>query len=235
MSEPISLMAFFGASKGVVGISIRIAKSLKLIESIESKVDLLTQVEFNTAWKTLIQACNSSSSDEQKSFIINDARDSFTKATCLEKRERLFYTYLGLAICHYLTDDINNVKTALIEATKVSIYKDFYQQTRDSYLGFNKYGINTVINSYNPVNMVNLIKGLFAYPLLKVQKIEIQIYNKSKSDSTHHILRKINAEEKIITLITKANQPSVVFTTLESNSLELINLQKQCIEIITNI
>ncbi|ODH02427.1 hypothetical protein A4S05_24480 [Nostoc sp. KVJ20] len=97
MSEPISLTAlFFGASKGVVGISIRIAKSLKLIESIESKVDLLTQVEFNAAWKTLLQACNSSSYDEQKSILINDARDSFTKANCFEKGERLFYTYLGL-------------------------------------------------------------------------------------------------------------------------------------------
>ncbi|MBE8971365.1 hypothetical protein IQ277_35810, partial [Nostocales cyanobacterium LEGE 12452] len=126
MSEPISLTALFGASKGVVAISIRIAKFLKLIESIESKVDHLMQVEFNAAWKTLLQVCNSSSSDEQKFF---DARDSFTKATCLEKGERLFYTYLGLAICHYLIDDISNVKIALLEATKVSIYKNMYQQT----------------------------------------------------------------------------------------------------------
>ncbi|MBE8969819.1 hypothetical protein IQ277_27450 [Nostocales cyanobacterium LEGE 12452] len=83
--------------------------------------------------------------------------------------------------------------------------------------------------------MVNLIKGIFSYPLLKIQKIEIQKYNKSKSDLIHHILRKINAEEKIITLVRKVNQPSVVFTSLESKSLELINLQKQCLKIITNI
>ncbi|MHC0068133.1 hypothetical protein ACWATR_35475 [Nostoc sp. UIC 10890] len=235
MSEPITLTALFGASKATADISIRIAKSLKLIESIESKVDLLTQVEFNAAWKTLLQACNSSSSDEQKSVLINNARESFTNATCLEKGERLFYTYLGLAICHYLLDDVNNVKTALIEATKVSIYKDIYQQRRDSYLGFNKYGINSIINSYNPVNMLNLIKGIFAYPLLLAQKTEIQKYNKSKSDLIDHILRKINAEQQMIIMVTRTNQPSVIFTSLESKSLELINLQKQCIKIISNI
>jgi hypothetical protein len=235
MSEPISLTVLFGVSKATADISIRIAKSLKLIESIESKIDLLTQVEFNAAWKTLLQACNSSSLDEQKSVLINNARESFTKATCLEKGERLFYTYLGLAICHYLLDDMNNVKTALLEAAKVSIYKDIYIQERDLSLGFNKYGINSIINSYNPVNMLNLIKGIFAYPLLLGQKTEIQKYNKSKSDLITHILKKINAEQQMITLVTKANQPSVVFTSLESKSLELINLQKQCLEIITNI
>jgi hypothetical protein len=235
MSEPISLTVLFGASKGFIDISIRLAKALKLIESIESQLDLLTQVEFNAAWKTLFQACNSSSSDEQKSVLINNARIGFTKATCLEKGERLFYTYLGLAICDYLLDDMNNVKTALIEATKISIYKDIYQQERDLSLGFNKYGINSIINSYNPANMLNLIKGIFAYPLLVAHKTEIKKYNKSKSDLITHILKKINAEQQMIIMVTKANQPSVVFTTLESKSLELINLQKQCLEIIANI
>jgi hypothetical protein len=55
MTEPISLTAFFGASKTTVDISIRLAKSLKLIASIESKLDLLMQVKFNAAWKTLIR------------------------------------------------------------------------------------------------------------------------------------------------------------------------------------
>ncbi|MHC5676362.1 hypothetical protein [Nostoc sp.] len=90
MSEPISLTALFGASKATVDISIKMAKALKLIESIESKLDLLMQVEFDAAWKTLVQGCNSSSSDEQKSILINDARDSFTKATCLEKESDFF-------------------------------------------------------------------------------------------------------------------------------------------------
>ncbi|MHC5676363.1 hypothetical protein [Nostoc sp.] len=81
--------------------------------------------------------------------------------------------------------------------------------------------------------MLNLI--IFAYPLFLVQKTEVQTYNKSKSDLIHHILKKINAEEQIITMVTKANQPSVLFINLESKSLELINLQKQFLEIITNI
>ncbi|OYE01930.1 hypothetical protein [Nostoc sp. 'Peltigera membranacea cyanobiont' 232] len=112
MSEPITLTALFGACKATADISIKLAKALKLTESIESRLDCLIQVEFNAARKTLLEACNSSSSDEQKSVLINDARKSFTKATDLEKGERLFYAYLGLAICHYLLDDINNVKTA---------------------------------------------------------------------------------------------------------------------------
>lgn len=69
MTEPISLTALFGASKATVDISIKLAKSLKLIESIESKLDLLMQVEFNAAWKTLIQACNSSASKQQRDIF----------------------------------------------------------------------------------------------------------------------------------------------------------------------
>lgn len=232
MSEPISLTALFGASKGVVGISIRIAKSLKLIESIESKVDLLMQVEFDAAWEILVQGCNSSASEQQRNILINDARRGFTKATKFEKGERLFYAYLGLAICHDLLDDINNVKPALIEATKISIYKDIYQQDINLYLGFNKYGVSSIANSYNPAYILNLIKGISAYPLLLAQRLEIQRSNKSKSNLIGDISKKINIEEKMIIRVTKANQPSVVFKKLESKSLELINLQKQCLEII---
>ena len=57
MTEPISLTTLttlFGTSKGIVEISIRLAKALKLIESLESRLDCLMQVEFNAGWKTLI-------------------------------------------------------------------------------------------------------------------------------------------------------------------------------------
>ena len=233
MSEPISLTALFGVSKATVDISIKMAKALKLIESIESTLDLLMQVEFDTAWKTLVQGCNSSASEQQRNILINDARHDFTKATKFEKGERLFYAHLGLAICHYLLGDINNVKTALRETTKISIYKDIYQQETNSSIGFNKYIFSSIRNGYNPAYMLNLIKGISAYPLLLSQKTEIQRYNKFQSDLIHDIYKKINAEEKIINMVTKANQPSVVFKNLESKSLELIKLQKKCLEIIT--
>lgn len=115
---------------------------------------------------------------------------------------------------------------------KISIYKDIYQQETDSSLGFNNYTFSSIRNGYNPAYMLNLIKGISAYPLLLAQKTEIQRYNKYQSDLIPDIYKKINAE-KIITMVTKTNQPSVVFKNLESKSLELIKLQKKCLEIIT--
>jgi hypothetical protein len=235
MTEPISLTALFGASKGVLDVSIKIAKALELIESLESKLALLTQVDFNAAWKTLLQACNSSSSDEQQSILLNDARKSFTKATCFEKGERLFYAYLGLAICHFLLNDINNVESALIEATKISIYKDIYQKTMDLSFGLNKYSMSSFISIYHPMNWLNVIRYVPEIPSVLVQKKEIKKYNKSKSDSIYDIYKKINAEEKMIIIVTKVNQPSSAFKNLELTSLNLINLQKECLEIITNL
>ncbi|MBW4558204.1 MAG: hypothetical protein KME59_20185 [Trichormus sp. ATA11-4-KO1] len=235
MSEPISLTVFFGASKGIFDISIRLAQAFKLIESIESKIDQLIEVDFNAAWKTLLQAYNSSSSNKQKSVLVHDARTGFTKATCLEKGERLFYAYLGLAICHNLLNDNNNVKTALLEAAKVSIYNDIYRQERNSSLGFNKYVFNSFINNYNPETTLNIVKSILSYPLILEQKKEIKKYNKSKSNLINDIYKKINAEEKMIIWETETNQPSDLFKNLESKLLGLISLQKECLEIINEL
>ncbi|MEA5553274.1 hypothetical protein VB713_20245 [Anabaena cylindrica UHCC 0172] len=235
MSDPITLTTFFGISKAGGDIFIKISQALGLIESIESKLDCLMQVEFNAAWKTLIQACNSSALEQQRDILINDARNGFNKATCIQKGEKLFSAYLGLAICHYLLNDMNNVKAALLEATKISIYSDIYLQERDSSFGFNKYGVDSAIKSYNHVYILNLIKGIFAYPLVSAQTKEIKKYNKFKTNSVRDIAKKINAERKIITLVTKAEQPSDVFKRLETKALELIRLQKECLEIVINI
>jgi hypothetical protein len=235
MSDPISLTTFFAISKAGGDIFIKISKALGLIESIESKLDCLMQVEFNAAWKTLIQACNSSALPQQRDILINDARNGFTKATCSQKGEKLFSAYLGLAICHYLLDDMNNVKTALLEATKISIYKDIFLEERDSAFGFNKYGVDSLKNSYNPENILNLIKGTLEYSLFLEQKAEIEKYNKYKGDSITDISQKIDAEEKMIIMVTKAYLSSDLFRALESKSLELIRLQKEFLEIINNI
>ncbi|MFN6475268.1 hypothetical protein [Nostoc sp. DedQUE07] len=235
MSEPISLTALFGGSKGFIDISIKLARALKLIESIESQLDLLTQVEFNAAWKTLFQACNSSSFDEQKSALINDARTGFTKATCLEKNERLFYAHVGLAICHYLLNDINNAKIALIGVAKISIYEDIYLKKTESSLGFNKYSLSFYTNIYHPVSWLNIITAIPELPLFLAQKQEIRKYNKFKNNLVGDIYKKINSEESVIITIAKINQPSDAFKTLKSQLLELIKLQKQCLEIVTNI
>lgn len=235
MTEPISLSAFFAVSKAGIDISVKIAKALKLIESIESKLDLLMQVELNAAWKTLVEACNSSSSYQQQSVLINEARAGFTKAIFLEEGERLLYAHLGLAICHYLLDDLNNVRTALIEFTKISVYKEVYQTEINLRFGLNKYNFHTLINSYNPKSILNLLKAILEYKLFLAQKIEIQKYNKFPSNSLSKIFKKINAEEQMIAMVTKANQPSLVFEDLEGKSLYLTNLQKESLKIASNI
>ncbi|MBE9054149.1 hypothetical protein IQ243_27910 [Nostocales cyanobacterium LEGE 11386] len=235
MSEPISLTSIFGASKGIIDISIRLAKAFKLIESIESKLDLLMQVEFNAAWKTLIQAHNSSSSDEQKFKLVHDARTGFTKATYLEKGERLFYAYLGLAICYYLLNDNNNVKATLIEVAKISIYEDIYLNQIQSMFGLNKYTLNSYIGIYHPMNWLNIIKSIPETPSFLAHKKEIKKYYKFKNNLIDDISKKIQAEMSVIVMITKINQPSTAFKELELQSLDLIKLQKESLEIITNI
>jgi hypothetical protein len=82
MSDPITLTTFFGISKAGGDIFIKISKALGLIESIESKLDCLMQVEFNAAWKTLIQACNSSALEQQRDILIIGL---WTKKKCSRK------------------------------------------------------------------------------------------------------------------------------------------------------
>ncbi|EKE96548.1 hypothetical protein [Tolypothrix sp. PCC 7601] len=158
MVEPISITALFGYAKGISDISIKIAQALKIVDSIESRLELLIQVELNAALKTLRQALNSSS--QQQILLINDARDGFTKATCIEKQERLFYAYLGLGICHYLLKDVNNLKMAFIELGRISISEDFYIKKIDSYQGFNKYSLAMFISSFNLAKALPLIRSL---------------------------------------------------------------------------
>ncbi|MHC5739978.1 hypothetical protein [Nostoc sp.] len=40
MVEPISVTAFFGSAKGISDISIKLAKALKIVDSIESRLHL---------------------------------------------------------------------------------------------------------------------------------------------------------------------------------------------------
>jgi hypothetical protein len=229
MVEPISITALFGYTKGFSDISIKIAQTLKIVDSIESRLELLIQVELNAALKTLRQALNSSS--QQQILLINDARDGFTKATCIEKQERLFYAYLGLGICHYLLEDVNNLKMAFIELGRISISEDFYIKKLDSYQGFNKYSLAMLISSFNLAKALPLIRSL---PEIWSYRKNIKTFKnngKYKNDlSIDDLLRKVEIEENKFLSIKQFDNTEIII-----KSLELINIQKQCLEIASRL
>ena len=225
MVEPIFVTALFGAAKVIPDFSIKIAKALKLVDSIESRLELLIQLEFNAAWKTLRQALNSSS--EQQIILINEARKSFTNATCLEKQDRLFYAYLGLGICHYLLDDINNLKIAFIEIGKISISEDIFIKQLDSYQGFNKHSVAIFLSSFNVLKALHVIKII---PDILSYRNSIKSFKnngKYKNDlSIDELIIKVETEEKKFLSLKKIDNTEIIL-----RSLELINIQKECLEI----
>ena len=105
---------------GVIVSGLSLAKSIAeffgLIESVTNqKLDSLIQAEFGAGLSLLEQATQSK--NEQIS-LLREARNCFTKATVLEKNERLFFSYLGLAACHHHLGDEVNAKRALRELLK---------------------------------------------------------------------------------------------------------------------
>jgi tetratricopeptide (TPR) repeat protein len=93
-----------------VGIAKCIGEYLGIVESINSKIDRLSQSEFEAGIRALNQAGKSSS--EQK-VLLREARSRLNKAISLETNERLALAYLGLSLCHYHLKDYSNAKDAL--------------------------------------------------------------------------------------------------------------------------
>lgn len=108
---------------GVIISGLSLAKSVAeffgLIESVTNqKLDSLIQAEFGAGLSLLEQATQSR--NEQIS-LLREARNCFTKATVLEKNERLVLSYLGLAACHHHLGDRENAKRALKELLKTEV------------------------------------------------------------------------------------------------------------------
>ena len=103
--------------------SIDLAKALAgymgLIESIDAKLDRLSGSELEAGLRTLKQAA--SSTDTETEHLLRDARLFFNKSISLEKDERLFIAYAGLAICHSNLKDNANLKDAVMSACQVDI------------------------------------------------------------------------------------------------------------------
>ena len=131
-----------------VSIAKCIGEYLGIMESINFKIDRLTQSEFEAGIRALNQASKSSS--EQK-VLLRESRSRFNKAISLETNERLALAYLGLSLCHYHLKDYSNAKDALQDllniefkypvkssakffADSMPYFEDFFQPTRNPYL-----------------------------------------------------------------------------------------------------
>lgn len=82
-----------------------LAAYLGIVETIDGKIDRLSQSEFDAGLRALKQAKNS---DLEMKPLLREARARFNKAISIEQWERLALAHLGLAICHFHLGDKKN-------------------------------------------------------------------------------------------------------------------------------
>lgn len=87
-----------------------LAAYLRIVETIDGKIDRLSQSEFDAGLRALNQAKNS---DLETKSLLRESRARFNKAISIEQWERLALAHLGLAICHFHLGDKKNSIEAL--------------------------------------------------------------------------------------------------------------------------
>ena len=111
---------------GLIFSTAKIASSIAaltgIIDSVDAKIDRLSQADLSAALRSLEQA---SISEQEKDSLLREARSSFNRAIGLEKNFRKAVTYLGLSLVHYHLKDNTNHQQALekllLEAPNVSV------------------------------------------------------------------------------------------------------------------
>jgi hypothetical protein len=106
-----------------VGLAQSIAELTGLMESIETKIDKLSQSELAAALRNLDQAY---SSRGEGNSLLREARSCFNKALGLESGYRRGVAYVGLALCHSHLNDQDNCKKALTELLAVIPIPSFF-------------------------------------------------------------------------------------------------------------
>ncbi|NEQ73436.1 MAG: hypothetical protein F6K23_10365 [Okeania sp. SIO2C9] len=103
-------------------IALSIAALTGIIDSVDAKIDRLSQADLSAALRSLEQA---SISEQEKDSLLREARSSFNRAIGLEKNFRKAVAYLGLSLVHYHLKDNTNHQQALekllLEAPNVSV------------------------------------------------------------------------------------------------------------------
>ena len=104
---------------------------------IKSDVQLLMHMYFKSAIENLNYALTASG-ENQKEYLIQ-ARNRFIDATTIEKNENLILSYIGLALCQALTNDMENSTKALNKIRNVYIsLPDDYEEL-SSMMRYNKW------------------------------------------------------------------------------------------------
>ena len=104
------LIAAIGLAKEGLSLAEAVAGLLGLVESIDEKIDALTESELKAGILELDQAINSTSETQS---LLRSARGHFNKAIHLEKGSKLCLAHLGLALCHRFLGDTANATRAL--------------------------------------------------------------------------------------------------------------------------
>ena len=97
-------------------LAVSIASYLKIIESVDKKVDKLISKEYNSAMQMLEQVRYVSNPTIYSGILVG-AINHFNQAISLEKRERLLLSHLGLMMCYFY---LGETKALLMTQKKVS-------------------------------------------------------------------------------------------------------------------
>lgn len=87
---------------------------------IKNDVQSLMHMYFKSACENLNYALTAS--DENQKEYLRQARNRFIDAITIEKNENLIFSYIGLALCQVLTNDIDNSAKTISKIRNVYIY-----------------------------------------------------------------------------------------------------------------
>jgi|CXWL01.1.fsa_nt_gi tetratricopeptide (TPR) repeat protein len=110
-------MVDIGTIVSGVGLARSFAELMGLIETLQGKIDRLSQSELAAGLRNLDQACSSKAEAES---LIREARSCFNKAIGLESGYRQGIAYLGLSLCHSYLDDHQNSIQAMRELLRLA-------------------------------------------------------------------------------------------------------------------
>ena len=97
-------------------LAVSIASYLKIIESVDKKVDKLISKEYNSAMQMLEQVRYITNPTVSSNMLVGIV-DRFNQAISLEIRERQLLSYLGLMVCYFY---LGETKALLMTQEKVS-------------------------------------------------------------------------------------------------------------------
>lgn len=149
---------------------------LKMIESLDVKIDRFIKNKFDTAVRELQDAQNMKKSNKKKHIEI--ARSLFNEAVGLEKGERLMFAYLGLAVCDKYLGNKENFIIDLNRALYISPDNKFWEQciVKGASL-LRGIGWFTTI-AIAPVGLLPILAPINAIADDKIEEIEDRYYNK---------------------------------------------------------